>query len=508
MFLSPIILEQNGWWRVLCIIAVASLALSPVLPLVREMLLSAPNGFTGDYIHFFTLLSRTAVTGAAAAVVSLVLGMTVGILNSLYNTRGRKFFIIAFIFPLVVPPLLWANGIRNLDCTVLTGYVGLGFVTVLQTVPLVTLVTSTVCSSINREMFDSARMAGGEWRALRLAARFAFPYGVAASCAGIALMLSSPGPGLALGAKTAISEILVSFSALFNIHLAVMQCVILSSTISLLVVFAMFLCNRRYGMISGKTGGLNPACHEIWSYVTLVTNIFVLLILVFPPLYGLLKEACRLPDLHMLFNTLARTLWNTFFYAGCSAIIASVLGLIMALAIGKFKFYKRLGSVLMLLIITMPSIMTSLGFVVFYTSAPEWTDFILRTPLAVCIAQGLRIFPIPALFLIFFLNAFPSSWVWAAGLQGISLKYFCFRIMLPISLQALWAGFILSFLIAAADVGTFVMLHPPGVSTLPLSIFTIMANAPSSLVAWLCIVYMVAAFFLLASLQKFGVRRS
>jgi ABC-type Fe3+ transport system permease subunit len=53
-------------------------------------------------------------------------------------------------------------------------------------------------------------------------------------------------------------------------------------------------------------------------------------------------------------------------------------------------------------------------------------------------------------------------------------------------------------LLATADIGTVLLLHPPGKPSLPLAIFTVMANARESLVASLCLVYILTAAGLLA----------
>jgi ABC-type Fe3+ transport system permease subunit len=52
---------------------------------------------------------------------------------------------------------------------------------------------------------------------------------------------------------------------------------------------------------------------------------------------------------------------------------------------------------------------------------------------------------------------------------------------------------VLVALLGAADVGTILLLHPPGRPNLSLAIFTIMGNAPESLVAALCLLYMTTA---------------
>ena len=58
---------------------------------------------------------------------------------------------------------------------------------------------------------------------------------------------------------------------------------------------------------------------------------------------------------------------------------------------------------------------------------------------------------------------------------------------------------LLTALLATADIATVLLLHPPGEASLPLAIFTIMANAPESLVASLCLLYILIATGLLMS---------
>ena len=79
------------------------------------------------------------------------------------------------------------------------------------------------------------------------------------------------------------------------------------------------------------------------------------------------------------------------------------------------------------------------------------------------------------------------------GLHGVGLGRYTFRILLPHFLPTLGLSALLVGLLSAADVSTVLLLHPPGRPSLPLSLFTIMANAPESLVAALCLVYVTAS---------------
>ena len=61
-------------------------------------------------------------------------------------------------------------------------------------------------------------------------------------------------------------------------------------------------------------------------------------------------------------------------------------------------------------------------------------------------------------------------------------------------------------LLATADVGTVLLLQPPGETSFPLAIFTIMANAPESLVASLCLLYVLVAGGLLTLIMMIAGR--
>ena len=74
-------------------------------------------------------------------------------------------------------------------------------------------------------------------------------------------------------------------------------------------------------------------------------------------------------------------------------------------------------------------------------------------------------------------------------IHGVPRLSYLFRVTLPLLRQALGVAALLIAVLSAADITTVLLLHPPGHSSLPLAIFTIMANSPEGLVASLCILY-------------------
>jgi ABC-type Fe3+ transport system permease subunit len=137
---------------------------------------------------------------------------------------------------------------------------------------------------------------------------------------------------------------------------------------------------------------------------------------------------------------------------------------------------------------------------------PAWADVLSRGPHLVCTALGLRLAPIAILLVMRAYAATPRSWTLAAALHGISLKQFSMNVLLPALLPALALSGLTIALLSNVDVTTVLILHPPGLASLPLAIFTVMANAPEYLVASLCLAYVGIAAAALTALWALAAR--
>ncbi len=72
-------------------------------------------------------------------------------------------------------------------------------------------------------------------------------------------------------------------------------------------------------------------------------------------------------------------------------------------------------------------------------------------------------------------------------------------LILPLLAPAVLVGVLLVMVLAAADITTTHLLHPTtGRPSLPLAIFTVMANSPEGLVASLCLIYLFGVVLLMA----------
>ena len=503
MSISVLVLERTGGWRSAGLAAVSACALVPLLPLLSGIFQMPVPEFLDNSEAFAPVLMQSLGASIAGSGIALVLGLAAGVMHSLYRFRWASLLRFIFVLPVTVPPLMWAAGIRNMSLSLLKGHAGVVFITVMTTFPLVMLATISACSLLSAGQCDAARLAGGEARLFRLAAVFSLPAAVVAACLGGCLMLSCPGPALALGARTAVSEILVSFSAFYDSSLAAIQCVWLSAGVLVLALSAIFLSGRRPAeILAAGTRKFSLRYEPAMSGAAFAFSLCCALFLVVLPLSGLVLPAIAIPDLPILKETLSRTVSNSVIYAAGSATVATCLGTAAAFFMGKSQFHRNVGAGIMLVIFSLPAALTGLGFLTLAADAPAWTDFLFRSPAAICLAQGIRLFPLPALLAARSFNSMPASWSWAAALHNISFACFMKKIAGPMLARSVITGFMITFLLAQADVGTVLLLHPPGAQNLPLAMFTIMANAPTAVVAQLAIVHMVFALLTLLLIIK------
>ncbi len=496
MSVSALSLERPGWWRTAGLSAIILTALLPAVPLVAEFVKT--GGRLDALQGFIPILAKSLALNLAGGTVALVIGICLGLMHSFYSFSGAKIIRMLFLTPLCMPPLLLAQGIRYFEIKFLTGPAGMVYVTAIVTLPLVMLATITASSLLSSGQCLAARLAGGERCLLRYAARFVFPSALTTALMGTCIMLSCPGPAMALGVKVAISEILISFSALYDLNLAASQCLLMSGAALLTLLTALAISGKQpLQNLSVSTGSNQPRYHPQMSRLAFISSLAVLVLQLGVPATGLIVPAISVPDVAEIMNVISRTGANSLVYATGTASAATLSGTAAAFFMNKSARHRYFGTVSMLLIFSLPATLTALGFSAAGTISPPWADFIFRSRAAVCLSQGLRLFPIPALLVLRALNSVPSSWAWAAEMQGISLGRYIAKIIIPVISGPVMAGFLVTALFSQADISTLLLLHPPGSQNLPLAILTIMANAPRALIAQLDLIYMALAIVLL-----------
>ncbi len=505
--ISCIALEGPGRWRTVGVAALFSVAALPAVPLLWRLVGSIgwiSAAATGAFVNS---LQNSLLLALAVAAVSLAVGLPLGVLAALNEFPGRRVLLPLTALPLLVPSFLWAIGWSSLATrlgpaitSTLSGFGGCVLVFSVGAIPLTLLTSYAATTTLSGSQLDAVRLAGADKSLLKYASRHAvIPTLLAASLGGI-LTLSDPGPGQILGLRTAASEVLTSFSALYDFDLAAQQCGLLTAAVLALALPLAYFAGPRIARDMLARQSITKRRLRNQKTAALTCGVLALFVFggVILPLLGLTLPLGRETEFRRAVSELARTGGNTLVYAAGAGIASAVLGLLIAFFVGRSDRLRIACIGVSLTLFCLPPAFVAIGLVQIAADAPAWTDPLLRSRLTVCLALGLRFFPVAAVLTLRAWGSTSATWVLAGGIHGVSLGTYVRRVALPLMLPAAGVSTVLVALLATADIGTALLLHPPGAPSLPLAIFTVMANARESLVASLCLVYIVVAGGLLA----------
>jgi iron(III) transport system permease protein len=502
------VLDSPGRWRASSSIVLLLLPLLPALPLLGLALYSS-DPFSYGGLAFEHALANSVIVALLVMLGAFCLGMPIGVLNALYDYRGRRLLLPLALLPLLAPSFLWPLGWRWLLqhqgralLPFISGYSGCVLMFLPAAVTLVLFTTAVSLAALSRSQIEAARLAGGEGTVFRLACRHALvPAALAAILAGI-ITLSDPGAGFAVGLPLASSEILLSFTAFYDYALAGRQCLMLALLVlTAALPIAYLAAPRLVADISARQmmQPHQPVIHPQMSNIARATMLALVLPLTLLPSLGLMLPLRRWVHVVRACGDLVHTGMNTLVYAAGAGFFATFLGLALAFCAGRQERLRRLAIGSCLTLFALPPMFLALGFVHGVTQLPPWTDPVLRGRLGVCMALGIRFFPVAALLALRSWGTMSPSLARAAGVHGVPLGRYLWQVVLPLQRRAIMTTVLLIGLLASAEIGMVLLLYPPGQESLPLHIFQIIGYpSPSSRLAALCSVELVLANGLLA----------
>jgi ABC-type Fe3+ transport system permease subunit len=158
-----------------------------------------------------------------------------------------------------------------------------------------------------------------------------------------------------------------------------------------------------------------------------------------------------------------------------------------------------------LIIFAIPSTIIGISFIKFY-NRPE-LDFIYSTYAIILIGYVAKSSFISTKLIGNAIRQIPSSFNEVAIISGIPFYRRIQKILIPLIAPSLFASFIISFILNLGELGTTIMLYPPGTEIMPIKVFTIMANAPQALTSSMTLIVFIVTLLMILifhSLYKYA----
>lgn len=504
--ISCLILERFGRWRTLGLIAALGLCAAPTLPLIIQAGFELENigsVFTGAFVRSVT---NSGFIALLVGVTSYVIGLPLGVIPAVFQVRGHKALVGMLALPLLLPSFLVAIGWSSLSARVggpvhsfINGPGGCLLVFSTTGIPLAMLTAYSACTSLTSSQLDAARLAGGARPLMEQVLRFASTPAMFAAVLTSILSVSDPGPGQIFGVSTAGSEILTSIAATYDFTLAAQQCLVLVLLVLLIAGPLIWAATPTFtsAVLARQTRQLRQVQHSQMEVVGLSGLMIAPLVLLACPLLGLILPLGEGAGIGRAAEELRRTAWNTLAYGLGAGLLSVSVGFAIAFFVGRNRQILRLAIAALAILFVLPPSLGALGILHLRSFLPMQFDPWFNSRFVVGTELALRFVPVAAILMLRSWGATSPTWAMAGAVHGVPFTRYFRRILMPWMIRSVVLAGLIVGLLATSDIVTVLLLQPPGESSFPLAIFTVMANAPESLVASMCLLYVAGAAALL-----------
>ena len=463
------------------------------------------------------LFVNSVCLGAGSAVMAVLIGAPLGLLFARARFPFKRMLRIALVAPLVVPPYILAlawiyiggpTGIVaqlfGRDPLSAWTYSLAGAVAVLGVgfYPLAMLATEAAARRVDGRLEEAALLVAPRSRVLRrITLPLVAPSIVASALIAFVLAISEFGaPGL-LRVNVFTTEVFTAFSALYDFGAAtalaipLLAAALIAGTAAQFLIGENLLVTRR-----GARAGLSlPSEHKT---IVVLIALLAITVCVLLPLVALAREAGQLQRIAETAASSRTAINNSLWLAAAGATIATILGALLGYGRARARTRLRgLADLAMIVMFAVPSTVVGVGLIGMW-NRPGFG--IYGSQAMVVIAYLARFVPVAALIIAASVRQVPVSFEEGAELSGAGWLRIFTRIVLPQIKTGIAAAWVVVFIFAFGELGATALVAPPGESTLPVRIYTLIANTPSSEVAAMALMQVCVTLAPLALLGLFA----
>ena len=466
-------------------------------------------------IETVLLLLKSVLIAATVALFSTFSGTLLGFL--LYKTKMKhsSFFKLALLIPLFISPYILAVAWKDFffimagNSNIISSELGVALVLTTIYTPLAMLITGNAFSGIDSKLEESGFMIAGFHRTMsKITLPLIKPAVISSFVLIFIFSISEFSVPAILGVKVFTTEIFTQFSAFYNHSLAILQSALLL-IICLLLLFAEGKYIADASFLSVGNRGNNTKTYQlnkrrlpgflfviIWLFISVILPFIILFFQTFNN---------ETTNFIRAFKLLLPTFGNSITLATTGALVIVFIGFVAAYKNYLSQTQTKTGKsfdLFMLFLFATPSTIIGISLIRFYNHPA--LEFIYSGWTIIIIGFVAKFSFIAARLLGNAMKKIPASMDEAAQLEGISKFKRFLRIIVPLVLPSLFATFIISFIFSLGELGITIMVYPPGTEIMPIKVYTIMANAPQSLVSSMTLIVfsvtllMIIGFYFIA----------
>jgi iron(III) transport system permease protein len=514
--------------RAVLLVVVLALALVGFLPLLAMLgnsvfvdgkwTISVYERLFSDPAQYWRPVRNSLTLAALTAGCALLLGVPLGLLLAKTDVPLRRPLTVTLCSPLILPPYIlaicWFNVISSsawlgtdaLSQSVSTrsswlfGLPGCLLVLAGALTPAVIILTMVFLHAVNPRHEEAGRLVAG-WRGVLIAITLPI-ISRGTMFAGLLVFLLALGEvGVPMFLRYPVFpvETLTQFSAFYDFGAAAAAATpLLGVTVLLLIGERLYLRDKTYELLATAPGRkmlLIPLGR--WRVPAALAVIVFAAITVVLPLASLVVSSLSPFSYAEALSKAAGSIARSIAFAGIGATVLTLVGFFC----GYLIHYRTLAlwrvvDTLTLLLFTLPGTVIGIALVALWNHAGS--GWIYSSMAMVIFAYVAQYTALASRITVATLSNVPRSLEEAAQMAGAPWRARVLHILVPAALPGVIAAWMVGFIFCIRDLGASMVVYPAGEDTLPVRIFTLMANGAPSLISALCVILVLVTVIVLA----------
>ena len=432
------------------------------------------------------LLYNTTVLGLSTAALATLIGVPLGVALARIDLPWKPLVRMLLAAPLLLPPyvaaLAWVSSTRTYSLP------GAVLVLALVFYPLSMLATEVAVRRIEPRLEEAALIVTSPRHVLwHITMRLAAPSVIAAALLIFVLTISEFGVPALLRVRVFTTEVFTAFSALYDFGRAAVLAVPLLLLSLAVAACAVGIAGERLVTTRRGIAVGDSALLQTWRSAGIGAAACVITVALILPLGLLLREALGVRSWAATVGGSGPAITNSLMFAAIGATLTTGIGLILGYARARARrSVSFLADLTFVALFSIPSTVIGVGLISLW-NRPGPLGALYGTDAMLVLGYMARFLPVAALGMAAVVRQVPASHEEAAATAGAGWAHTITRIVLPQVFTGLIAVWVVVFVLAFGELGASILIAPPGETTLPIRIYTLIANAPPAQVAALAL---------------------
>ena len=476
--------SSRTWVLGLAVLAFVVCCVLPVAWMFLE-LLRQPAAFTSELLldaRRRGLLYNTTALGVGTSLVATLIGVPLGILLGRVTIPGKAVLRVALATPAFIPPYVIALAWMSLALSWIYSLPAAVLVLSCVFYPLAMLATEVAVRRIAARPEEAGLMVAGPGGVLLgVTLRRAAPAVLASALLIFVLAVSEFGvPGL-LRVRVYTTEVFTAFAAQYDPTRAIVLTLPLLALCIVVAAVAAILLGDRL-VTTRRMVSTQPRLIEQWRRPGVLFALTVIAATLVAPLLALGKRAANAESTVDVIAGSTGAIANSLALAAVGATAVIALAIWLGYLRARASRYGGFADILLVVLFAIPSTVVGVGLISLW-NRPGVLGAVYDSNGMFVLAYLARFVPVAALMLAVTIRSIPLAHEEAASVSGASWPRTLALIVLPQTRLGIAAVWIVVFVLAFGELGVTILVAPPGDATLPIRIYTMIANAPPSHVA-------------------------